>query len=438
MNIFICWSGRRSKEIAEALREWLPTVLEGLVITYSPDIEKGKPWFNSIGLGLSQARAGLVCLTPENLESDWIHFEAGALFRETAKIFPYLYKVEAGEVHGPLSHFQTTEANQSDTKKLMVSIVELMAAQDATREIWEARFTAQWPMLDTRLKQIKPLTMSELVPHLGDLFQKKTYLEPLEDCTNQKWRDRYDRARATLIELKRAREKVRRNASPHLFDYYEELIQVVDGYCMEMETWLLSQVHFDTRKDGKLDIGDAILGPCERRRRQILGLLSDLKNEHGTPILDESRLYRKLVTIEDKKKQLIHPFEERIKQGELPEGLLPGGLTSQWEFDRIAYYLIQENRADFSMEHVIGCVMTELEKVRAREEEGSLVPLHYAIRALERGLWKIRRGQALSAEIKSDVQRVAEKVRRYLQEKSSRDAGGHIKENLAALLKTLE
>lgn len=437
MNIFICWSGRRSKEVAEALREWLPTVLDGLVITYSPDIEKGEPWFNSIGLELRQSRAGLVCLTPENLQSDWIHFEAGALFRETAKIFPYLYKVTAGEVHGPLSHFQNTEANQGDTKKLMVSIAELMADEAPARESWEAGFTAQWPALDTRLKQIKSLTMSELVPHLGDLFQKKTYLEPLDECTNQKWRDRYDRARATSIELERARAEVRRNAAPHLFDYYEELIQAVDGYCMEMETWLLSQVHFDTRKDGKLDMADAILGPCERRRRQILGLLNDLKDEHGRPILDESRLYRKLLTVKDMK-QLIQPFEQRIKQGEIPEGLVPRGLTSQWEFDRIVYYLIQENRADFSMEHVIECIMTELEKVRAREEEGSLVPLHYAIRALERGLWKFRRGQTLSAEIKSDVRRLAERVERYLRAKSSRDAGGHIKENLAALLKALE
>lgn len=438
MKLFICWSGSRSKAVAEALHEWLPTVLEGLATTYSPDIEKGEPWFNSIGLELRQARAGLVCLTPENLQSDWIHFEAGALFRETAKIFPYLYKVTAGEVHGPLSHFQNTEANQSDTKKLMVSIAELMAAQAPARESWEAKFTAQWPALDTRLKKISPLTMSELVPHLGDLFQKKTYLEPLEECKTQKWRDRYDRARATLIELERARQEVRRNAAPHLRDYYEELIQAVDGYCMEMETCLLSQVHFDTRKDGKLDIEDAILGPCERRRRQILGLLNDLSDEHGVPILDESRLYRKLITVKDKKEQLIQPFEQRVRRGEIPKGLVPGGLTSQWEFDRIVYYLVQENRADFSMEHVIECVMTELEKVRAREEEGSLVPLHYAIRALERGLWKIRRGQTLSAESKADVRHLTERVERFLREKSSRDAGGHIKENLADLLKVLE
>jgi hypothetical protein len=44
----------------------------------------------------------------------------------------------------------------------------------------------------------------------------------------------------------------------------------------------------------------------------------------------------------------------------------------------------------------------------------------------------------LSEEIKSDVWRLAKRVETYLLEKRSRDAGGHIKENLAALRAALE
>lgn len=117
---------------------------------------------------------------------------------------------------------------------------------------------------------------------------------------------------------------------------------------------------------------------------------------------------------------------------------MPDGLVSQWDFDRIAYYLVQENRKDLDMQRVSECVTIEIEKVRAREEEGSLVPLHYAIRALERGVRRLRRDHVLSAETKSEVQRAIERVSRYLRGNPSRDAGGHIKENLFALRAALK
>ena len=41
-DVFISWSGDRSKEIAEALRKWIPSVLQFAKPYYTPsDIEKG-------------------------------------------------------------------------------------------------------------------------------------------------------------------------------------------------------------------------------------------------------------------------------------------------------------------------------------------------------------------------------------------------------------
>ena len=163
-------------------------------------------------------------------------------------------------------------------------------------------------------------------------------------------------------------------------------------------------------------------------------------DERGAPILDDSRLFRKLVEIKDKKDRCIHPVEQRIKEGKIPLGIVPDGLISPWEFDRIVYYLVQENRIDLDMEHLCECMTTELEKVRAREQEQevSLIPLHYAIRALERGIGNVRRGPGLSAKVRSEVHRVAHRVDTFLLVNSSRDAGGHIKENLVALRAAFE
>ena len=133
MKVFICWSGRRSKQLAEALHQWLPSVLKDLAPTYSPDIPKGELWFDSINRELNRSQAGIVCLTPENMDSAWIHFEAGALFRQTTKLFTLLYKVPAGSLRGPLSHFQGTEATRGDLWKLVEALARLTARKAPDR-----------------------------------------------------------------------------------------------------------------------------------------------------------------------------------------------------------------------------------------------------------------------------------------------------------------
>ena len=44
MKVFLCWSGTRSKGIANALHEWLPRVIQALDPWISVDIDKGARW----------------------------------------------------------------------------------------------------------------------------------------------------------------------------------------------------------------------------------------------------------------------------------------------------------------------------------------------------------------------------------------------------------
>jgi len=80
MKVFISWSGERSRIIAEALREWLPAVIQSADAWLSTqDIEKGSRPLDELTKELKGTSLGIVCLTPENLGERWIHFEAGAL-----------------------------------------------------------------------------------------------------------------------------------------------------------------------------------------------------------------------------------------------------------------------------------------------------------------------------------------------------------------------
>ena len=83
MKIFLVWSGRRSFGIAQALYDFLPRVIQAVKPFFSHEIEKGARWSSEIEEALEGTNFGIVCLTPDNLESTWIHFEVRFLKRMT-------------------------------------------------------------------------------------------------------------------------------------------------------------------------------------------------------------------------------------------------------------------------------------------------------------------------------------------------------------------
>ena len=80
MKVFISWSGDLSRELGEALREWLPSVIQSVKPFFTPnDIEKGARWGKDIANELESSSVGIFCITKENLSKPWLMFEAGAL-----------------------------------------------------------------------------------------------------------------------------------------------------------------------------------------------------------------------------------------------------------------------------------------------------------------------------------------------------------------------
>jgi hypothetical protein len=107
VRIFISWSGIQSKLIAEALKEWLPTILHSTdTWLSSKDIDKGARWLDEMNTQLKDSRFGIVCLTRENVNERWIHFEAGAIARAIAadqpgRVWTYLIGLKDIDVQGP-------------------------------------------------------------------------------------------------------------------------------------------------------------------------------------------------------------------------------------------------------------------------------------------------------------------------------------------------
>ena len=157
MQIFISWSGEMSKQVASVLRDWLPSVIQAVTPWMSDeDLKKGARWSGSLAEQLEKTDLGICCLTPDNLDSPWLHFEAGALAKHVgaAHVCPYLFKVEPSDLEGPLREFQATRAEREDTKKLLATINGTLAKQGLSAAQLSKAFDLWWPDLENRLGTI--------------------------------------------------------------------------------------------------------------------------------------------------------------------------------------------------------------------------------------------------------------------------------------------
>lgn len=156
MNIFLAWSGPRSKAIATALHGWLPTIIQASKPWMSDlDVDKGRRWEADIADKLSDTDFGIVCLTPDNLSSTWIHFEAGAVAKalDKSRLWTFLYELSPADVEQPLGAFQHTEFTQVDVRKLLDSINKQIPSpipEDSLDRIYDSL----WPSFQKEMKKI--------------------------------------------------------------------------------------------------------------------------------------------------------------------------------------------------------------------------------------------------------------------------------------------
>lgn len=170
MKIFISWSGPRSKIVAEALRKWIPRVIQSVKPWISSeDIYAGNRWNQEIAIELEQSKFGIICLTPENMNTPWILFEAGALAKTINEtlVCPYLTKLKSSEINGPLTQFQAVEDTKEGTLNLMTSINRALNENVLDEQQLEDTFDRWWPDLEETLNNL-PESEIDLVPERNE------------------------------------------------------------------------------------------------------------------------------------------------------------------------------------------------------------------------------------------------------------------------------
>jgi hypothetical protein len=158
MKVFISWSGSLGGQVAEELRKWLPLVVQSVdPYLSSEDTHKGTRWRDVVGKELENSNYGIICVTPDSIDSKWLNFEAGALSKELkgSYVSPFLVRLKPADLESsPLTQFQMTVHHDfQDVLKLMKSI-NSASERPLQSEHLKSVFETWWPRLRDPINQL--------------------------------------------------------------------------------------------------------------------------------------------------------------------------------------------------------------------------------------------------------------------------------------------
>lgn len=267
MKVFISWSGSRSKSLANSLRDWLPLTLNYVKPWVSDkDIGAGDRWAQSISGELETSNFGIICITPENLQSEWILFEAGALSKSMldAKVIPLLYGLELSDLSGPLSQFQAQKVEQQGIMEIVRAINKV--ADNAVNEDIIARIVPPlWPTLQQGLEKIP-----DTQPEEKHMRPQHEILEELVSGVrglNSRMRD-FD---PEMLDRERFYRKRKMRFHPRMFEEFSyasreigdapTALLLMAGYLKEDFPWLTELLTESYReiRDGGTEVAEKVL-----------------------------------------------------------------------------------------------------------------------------------------------------------------------------------
>ena len=157
MDVFISWSGDKSRDVALVLREWLPLVMNSLhPFVSSKDIYAGTRWQVDIASQLQASNFGILCVTNENQKAPWLNFEAGAIAKavDVSRVVPLAIDLKPSDISLPLGQFQGQPATEDGIGTVLESLnaASVPPLQDALLERAAAKW---WPDLETELATIQ-------------------------------------------------------------------------------------------------------------------------------------------------------------------------------------------------------------------------------------------------------------------------------------------
>ncbi|MFE6936429.1 TIR domain-containing protein [Streptomyces sp. NPDC057699] len=281
MKVFLSWSGERSRKVAEALKYWIPDVIQEIdPWVSSQDIAKGGKGIEEITHELSTTDFGIICVTPENQASQWINFEAGSLAKKfkVAHVAPFLIDMKIAGLTGPLSKFQATEGkSRDDVRKLISDMNRASSGRMVAEDRLERAFTRSWPELEEALRDACRATVLEGVHHSFERSKEEMLEEILLLVRKQEYRGASLEGKENQAEEKLSRTR-RISEDEFIVASFAKI-----GWQVTGSSWENSEVHITARR---AESNEAFLSrDFIGRIAKSLGRAVVVINDSGDPLI---------------------------------------------------------------------------------------------------------------------------------------------------------
>ena len=168
MKVFLSWSGKTSREVAQALSR-LAAVRHpgGEAVHLDRRHRQGQALERCPVERAERDRVRHPSHHPDNFDKPWLHFEAGAISRRSTRpTCRRFFNIDPLRVVGPLSQFQATINDPDDILRLLISInSRLPDDQRLSFDVLSREFELLWP--DLKKKLDKAAETQDLETHTG-------------------------------------------------------------------------------------------------------------------------------------------------------------------------------------------------------------------------------------------------------------------------------
>lgn len=175
MQVFVSWSGERSRLIADAIRNWLPMVVQSAKPWMSDeDIAAGSRWLTEVSATLNSSKVGIICVTPENQHNPWLLFEAGALSKtlEQTCVCPLVFEMTPGQLDGPLTQFQANSLNRDGIGKVIATINKGLVERQIDSHQLNQIIDVWWPKLEEKIRILSQPPEPVAARSMGDQIEE--------------------------------------------------------------------------------------------------------------------------------------------------------------------------------------------------------------------------------------------------------------------------
>jgi hypothetical protein len=175
VEVFMSWSREQSREITVLLERFIRQVIPGTEIFMSAkNLEAGHRWSTVLAEKLDKSDVGIFVVTPSNLRSRWLNFEAGAIAKrlESARVIPLLFNIDKRDLTGPLAEFQALEWSKPACLSLLQIVNRATGSRVEPTELVED-FEERWPDLERKVAAVPgPISINTPLRYLlGDSAQ---------------------------------------------------------------------------------------------------------------------------------------------------------------------------------------------------------------------------------------------------------------------------